>query len=598
LAQPQQLIFAALGDKQEHPMEQRGLFARAIQDFRYARSQAALEKLAARLMRRSATLLSFEEVRQKLHLPPTGTLFVENIPLDAIIGSVGRYSDFTRSYWPLADSDEQRWAKVKLAVSDLKGVPPIEVYQVGEAYFVKDGNHRVSVFREMGATQIQAIVTKIPTRVQVTSEDDIDDIIIKAEHLKFLESTRLDRLRPESDIRLSVPGAYQDIQEHMQIYQRYLSLQEGRAVTFDEAVVAWYDHYYSVVVHNIRSLGILRDFPNQTEGDIYMRVWEHRGKLMEKTQIAVSVDLATRDLAAQKGESVESVFSRFFTNVIKPLLPEMFLPGPAPGKWRELMTSMKHRKDCLFGYVLVSMGSDQNRRKGLEQALIIAKKERSTLYGLHVIPPGIAAETRVVSQVRELFEERCAQEGVEGYFSLGRGKISRQIIERSRWTDLVVTTLSHPPGKKRLGRFRGGFDVLVRTCATPILAVPQSPSQCQRALVAYDGSPKAREALFIAVYMAHRWHTELVVMWVPEAGKLDERELQDMYSYLDRNELKPTLVEGQGSVPQAIVTTATGQGCDLILIGGYSRAPVFEVLLGSAVDEVLRTSRIPILVCR
>ena len=146
-------------------MEQRGLFARAIQDFHHARSQAALEQLTARLTRRSSELLSFEEVRNQLHLVPSGIRKVENIPLNSIIGSVGRYSDYTRSYWPISGEDEQRWAKVKMAISDMAGVPPIEVYQIGEVYFVRDGNHRVSVFREMGASHIQAYVTQLATKV-------------------------------------------------------------------------------------------------------------------------------------------------------------------------------------------------------------------------------------------------------------------------------------------------------------------------------------------------------------------------------------------------------------------------------------------------
>ena len=579
-------------------MEKRGLFARAIQDFRHARSQAALEKLTARLSRRSVALLSFEEVREKLQIHPSGTQEVEIIPLDAIIGSVGRYADFTRSYRPLADKNEQRWAMVKLAINDPKGVPPIEVYQIGDAYFVKDGNHRVSVFREMGASHIQAVVTKLPTKVKVSLYDDIDDIIIKAEQLKFLEHTRLNKLRPEAEIRLSVPGAYRDIQEHIQIYQKYLSQEEGRQASLDEAVMAWYDNYYAVVVHNIHRLGILRDFPNHTEGDIYMLVWEHRGMLMETTKIAVSVDLATEDLAAQKGESAVSILARFIRKIYKLVLPNELVSGPAPGKWREQMATMKHRKDSLFGYILVSMSADRKYRQGLDQALIIAKRERSTLYGLHVLLPGKPEEDPKVKQLRTLFEERCEQEGVEGFFSTARGNISQQIIDRSRWTDLVVATLSHPPDQKRLTKFSPGFDCLIRTCPTPVLVVPDDPSNFLKALVAYDGSPRAREALFVAVYMVHKLGTELVVMWVPEDGKLGNNKLEDMQNYIDENDVKATFIEGKGSVPEAIVKMALQEKCDLILIGGYGKTPVMEMLLGSTVDEVLRTSRIPILVCR
>ena len=575
-------------------MEQRGLFARAIQDFHHARSQAALEKLTARLTRRSAELLSFEEVREKLSITPSGVQKIENIPLDAIVGSVGRYTDFTRSYWPKLNSEEQRWAKVKMAISDMAGVPPIEVYQIGEVYFVRDGNHRVSVFREMGATHIQAYVTKLATKVSLSPEDDIDDVIIKAEYLKFLENTQLDKLRPDANIQLSVPGAYKNIEEHIRIYQCYLEQEENQDVSLPDAAAIWYDSYYTVVLKAIQRLGILRDFPNETEGDIYMRVWEHRGKVMEDTQINVSVDWVTQDLAVQKGISAEKILTRLFKNFI----PEELSAGPAPGKWRERLASLEHKQETLFGYILVSMGSDQNRRNGLEQALIIAKKENAILYGLHVIVSRKTEETPDVSKVKTIFERRCEEEGVEGYFSFGEGQITHQIIARANWTDLVVATLAHPPAVKQGGKFSPGFDTLIHHSASPILAVPDKPSEFKRALVAYDGSPKAREALFIAVYMAHRWKTELIVLTVLENGKPSDVELNDMRGYLAKNEINPTYIQGELPVPKAIIQTVANLKCDLILIGGYGKVPFLEMLLGSTVDEVLRVSQVPIMVCR
>ena len=574
-------------------MEQRGLFARALQDFQHARSQAALEKLRARLRRRPADLLSFDEVREKLKLATAGPRKIENIPLDAIIGRVGRYADFTRSYWPLSDSDDQRWAKVKMAVSDMAGVPPIEVYQIGKAYFVLDGNHRVSVFREMGATHIQAYVTQLATKVSLSPDDDIEHIIIKAEYLDFLEFTQLDKLRPEADIRVSVPGAYKNIQEHIQIYQHYFSQAQNRAVPLVEAVTAWYDNYYRVVIDAIHRLGIRRDFPGHTDGDIYMRVWQHRGSLIEETKIAVSVDWATRDLVEQESQSPEKMLQRLFKNIV----PDDLLSGPPPGKWRERISSIEWHRERLFGYILVSLGQAENRIQALEQALIIAKKERSTLYGLHVVASDATFDSPAVQSIKSTFENRCAVEAVDGYFSFAEGKITHQIIARANWTDLVVATLSHPPGKNRLDKFSPGFDALIRTSPSPILAVPSQPCHFHRALVAYDGSPKAREALFIAVYMTNRWGTELVILTVPDE-KLTVDEISDMQAYLGNNQVKPTYVESELPVPEAIILTIADLNCDLILIGGYGKTAVLEMLLGSTVDEVLRLSRVPILVCR
>ncbi|MGD9049710.1 MAG: universal stress protein, partial [Anaerolineae bacterium] len=114
---------------------------RSILDFRRARRQASRERLVARLTGKSADLLSYEEVRQKLRAMTGQRLGLKDIPLEAIVGSVGRYSDFTRGFLPLQDEDEERWARVQTKITSLEGLPPIDVYQIGETYFVRDGNH-------------------------------------------------------------------------------------------------------------------------------------------------------------------------------------------------------------------------------------------------------------------------------------------------------------------------------------------------------------------------------------------------------------------------------------------------------------------------
>ena len=101
----------------------------AIQDFRRARARAKIEQILARLTGTSAELLNYEEVRQKLKGTHTTSLGLQNIPIDAIIGSVGRYADFTRSFLPRQDGDERRWARVETAMTDMEGLPPVEVYR-------------------------------------------------------------------------------------------------------------------------------------------------------------------------------------------------------------------------------------------------------------------------------------------------------------------------------------------------------------------------------------------------------------------------------------------------------------------------------------
>ena len=145
--------------------------------------------MLARLTGQSNELLSYEDVAQKLKLYTRSDKGLQNIPVMAIIGSVGRYTDFTRTFLPRRESDRERWARVKSAMEDPggAGLLPIEVYQVGEVYFVLDGNHRVSIARQEGFEQIEAHVIEFKSDLLVTADLQPDELIIKAEYVEFLQ---------------------------------------------------------------------------------------------------------------------------------------------------------------------------------------------------------------------------------------------------------------------------------------------------------------------------------------------------------------------------------------------------------------------------
>ena len=124
----------------------------ALEDFHKARRRATMEQIMGQVTGNSTSLLSYEDVRRKLKAGSMAGKGIQEIPLDAIIGSVGRYSDFTRSFLPRRDEDSERWTNVEIATTGLIGLPPISVYQIGDGYFVIDGNHRVSVARQLNAT--------------------------------------------------------------------------------------------------------------------------------------------------------------------------------------------------------------------------------------------------------------------------------------------------------------------------------------------------------------------------------------------------------------------------------------------------------------
>ena len=124
-------------------------FQMAIQDFQSARQKAGIQEVLARITGKSTRLLSYEEVAEKLKLHARTERGIQQVPLDAIVGSVGRYTDFTRTFLPRRAGDQQRWANVKTAFLEYDAnLPPIELYKVGEVYFVVDGNHRVSIAKQ------------------------------------------------------------------------------------------------------------------------------------------------------------------------------------------------------------------------------------------------------------------------------------------------------------------------------------------------------------------------------------------------------------------------------------------------------------------
>ncbi|RMF38792.1 MAG: DUF4032 domain-containing protein [Chloroflexi bacterium] len=268
-------------------------------DFERARRRAAIQDILAALRRRPADLLPFEEVEEKLHLRPRGYRGLEDVPLDKIVGSVGRYQDFNRAFLPRRDALRDRWQRIDTLVSTGGGLPPVELYKVGDVYFVRDGNHRVSVARQHDAPTIQAYVWEFETPVPLEPDMDVDDLLLKGEQADFLQQTHLHQIRPEARIEFTVPGGYYKLLEQIAHFQRAISQIDQRDVPYEEAVALWYEMVYEPVVEIIRESGILQAFPGRTEADLYIWVLRHQQELSQRYGHPVLMDRAATDLAAR-----------------------------------------------------------------------------------------------------------------------------------------------------------------------------------------------------------------------------------------------------------------------------------------------------------
>ena len=139
-------------------------------DFGRALRKARLRRLMLRLRGKpaaSGTAPSFDEVQGSLRAYNRVHRGIRVVDLEKIVGSVGRSKDFDRSFMPLRAASGERWKRVDLAFYRDQVLPPVSLYKLGDAYFVEDGNHRISVARYHGIPDVEADVTELwPARVE------------------------------------------------------------------------------------------------------------------------------------------------------------------------------------------------------------------------------------------------------------------------------------------------------------------------------------------------------------------------------------------------------------------------------------------------
>ncbi len=263
-----------------HATEARKSWGRARRKAYWTRVLQALEGGG-----QQADLLDFNQVWRSLNLKHALYQGVQFIPLEKIVGSLGRYQDFTGAFFPVSQDMQERWQRVASLYLDPSGpgVPPIEAYKVGDAYFVKDGNHRVSVAHQLGMRTIEACVWEYPEPVAgLPTDADIHTLLLEAERRDFLEQTRLDALRPGHGVWLTEPGGYTDLLAQIAHYQGVLSRIDGVQMPYEEAVLAWHDLLFETVVQITKGAGVLALFPDRTPADLFVWTMRHKRHLQAR----------------------------------------------------------------------------------------------------------------------------------------------------------------------------------------------------------------------------------------------------------------------------------------------------------------------------
>jgi hypothetical protein len=253
----------------------------ALRHFEKARRQAWKERLSARLSGRDRHLLPFDVIRSQLKQKNPLYQGARQVPLAQIAGSVGRYSEFTRQFLPLHNSFRERWVRIESLARTSQGWPPVELFQIGDVYFVKDGNHRVAVARQLRLDTIEALVWSFPTEIKLGPSDQLDDVLIRFGESHFLEQTKLDKLAPEHGIRFTTPGRHNELLAQIEELREKLEYIDGVPIPYEEAVIAWYELIYLPTVQILNEASLLQGFPGRTEADLFVWLSLMREQLAE-----------------------------------------------------------------------------------------------------------------------------------------------------------------------------------------------------------------------------------------------------------------------------------------------------------------------------
>lgn len=254
----------------------------AESDFMRARRLQTLSSLAARLRGDhddTSRALSFDEVVEALGPRGERRLGLQLIPLDAIIGSVDKVRDFDRRFRPTSDKSRARWERIARASRVGEEIPPIDVYKLGDYYFVRDGHHRVSVARALRLRLIEAEVTEVQTLLEPRDFGRRTELEMKLWRKLFLQRVPVGKEHRER-LSCSQPYSYGVLAEMVEAWAARRMMAEAELMDKQTMARRWIDEEFLPVIDLIAEAGLKGE--DETDADAYMRVAGERYRLIRE----------------------------------------------------------------------------------------------------------------------------------------------------------------------------------------------------------------------------------------------------------------------------------------------------------------------------
>lgn len=292
---------------------------KAESDFNRARNKALINEIQHLLSPEEASLISLNDVKQMIKPINETYVGMKVVPIEKIVGSEGRYNDFDNNFFPKSSHLKNRWEHVdEAAIQDIN-LPPIKVYEIAGLYFVRDGNHRVSVAKARGTEFIDAEVVSLQSEIKLKQPDNINDIvkqIINYEKRVFYNETSFGDITEYWSMDFSRTGRYDVIYNHILTHKYYMNLNKTEEVSMEDAIISWFQTVYLPLVSIIRDKKILHHFPGRTLGDMYVWIVRYWDDLKQKFGDDISMTAAVSNFNANYKIPFTRRVRNFFKKII------------------------------------------------------------------------------------------------------------------------------------------------------------------------------------------------------------------------------------------------------------------------------------------
>lgn len=208
--------------------------------------------------RENRKIKEFSVIEKESQLSNRIYLGVKEVPIGKIVGTVEKAQDFDKDFNPLREESKGRWSSVYIKYLESGSLPPVILYKVREEYYVYDGNHRISVAKNLNFHSIEAEVYEFFSQ----NNEEIDKL--SRERFSFEKESGL------SNIECSKVENYKELREEV---RKFLNLYFLGEENFEKAIV-WYQRVFTPIVSIL--ISNFKNLENENNGDIFVEYLKYK----------------------------------------------------------------------------------------------------------------------------------------------------------------------------------------------------------------------------------------------------------------------------------------------------------------------------------